>query len=123
VVPFELVMVVVVQPAELAMVQVEPVKPFAQMQEQVLEEIMLVPPFSQGVLFWHWASWDAVFEEFEEDLLMTRRNKGIRTAAATMRTVTKMIIRNTDNGSPQQRRPGFDPEGPFVFRGALVEAM
>jgi hypothetical protein len=123
VVPFELVMVVVVQPAEPATVQVEPVKPFAQMQEQALEEMMLVPPLAQGVLCWHWASWDAVFEEFEEDLLMTRRNTGTRTAAATMRIVTNVTRRKTHIGSPQQRRPGFDPEGPFGLNGALVETM
>ena len=48
--PFELVMVVVLQPAELATVQVEPVKPFAQMQEHVLEEMMLLPPLAHGVV-------------------------------------------------------------------------
>lgn len=122
-VPFELVMVVVVQPAELATAHVEPVKPLAQMHEQAFEEIMLVPPLAHGVVCWHWASWDAVFEEVEEDLLMTRRNNGTRTAAATMRSVTNAMRRKTHIGSPQQRRLGFDPGGPLGLRGALVEAM
>ena len=91
------------------------------MQEQALEEMMLVPPLAQGVVCWHWASWDTLFEELE-DLLMTRRNKGTSTAAVTMRIVTKMMSRKGQIGSPQQRRPGFDPEGPFELR-TLVEVM
>ncbi len=121
-VPLESVMEVVVQPLELATVQVEPVKPFAQMQEQASEERMLVPPLAQGVVCWQRASWDVVFGDFEEDLLMTRRNRGTRTAAATTSMVTRVISRKSQIGSPQQRRPGFDPEGPFGFR-ALVEAI
>lgn len=42
-------MVVVVQPEELMTLQVEPVKPLAQIQEQALEETILVPPLAQGV--------------------------------------------------------------------------
>jgi hypothetical protein len=121
-VPFELVILVRVHPLELATVHVDPVKPFAQMQEQALEEMMLVPPLAQGVVCWHWASWDAVVDEFEEDLLMTRRNRGTSTAAAMIRIVTKVMSRKSQIGSPQQRRPGFDPEGPFGFK-ALVEAI
>ncbi len=52
-VPFEPLMLVVVQPPELAVVQVEPVKPFAQMQEQASEAMILVPPLAQGKFCWH----------------------------------------------------------------------
>ena len=110
------------QPLELATVQVDPVNPFAQIQEQASEDIILEPPLAQGVDCWHWASWDGLFEEFEEDLLITRRNMGTSTAAATMRIVTKVMRKKTQIGSPQQRRPGFGPEGPFGLM-ALIEAM
>ena len=53
--PFELVMVVVVQPVALTNAQVEPVKPFTHMQEQMLEEMTLVPPLAHGIFCWHWA--------------------------------------------------------------------
>jgi hypothetical protein len=53
---------------------------------------------------------------------MTRRNRGMSTAAAMMRIVTRTISRKTQMGSPMQRRPGFGPEGPFGFR-ALLEAI
>ena len=49
-VPFEPLMVAVVQPLEPGIVQVEPVKPFAQMQEQAFAERMLVPPLAQGLV-------------------------------------------------------------------------
>lgn len=43
-------MLLMVQPPELAVVHVEPVKPFTQIQEQALDVKMLVPPLAQGVV-------------------------------------------------------------------------
>jgi hypothetical protein len=65
-------------------------------------------------------SWDAVFDGEDEDLLMTRRNRGTRTAAAIIRRVIRVVRRKSQSGRPQQRRPGFFPDGPLGFK-ALVD--
>lgn len=44
---------VIVHPALPPSPQVEPVKPFVQIHEQLPWEITLVPPFRQGSLCWH----------------------------------------------------------------------
>lgn len=66
--PFVPLISVTIHPMALEVEQVEPVKPFAQIQEQPLEAMILVPPLAQGVVCWHWARADWLLVEFEVDL-------------------------------------------------------
>lgn len=100
--------VVVMQPVKLATVQVEPVKPFVQMQAQAPLSIIEVPPFWQAVEVVDSQVWTA--ETVVEELLglwKTRSSRGTTTAAAMMIKSIRRTRKNPQHGRPQQRRRFF----------------
>lgn len=99
--------VAVVQPVALAVVHVEPVKPFVQIHAQEPLSITLVPPFLHAVLALTSHCWTAetvVDFVFDEGLWNTKSSRGTTTAAAMMIRRIKRTRMKPQHGRPQQRR-------------------
>ena len=94
----------VVQPVSAGAVQLGPENPFAHTQLQEVPDIMLVPPFSQGLLLWQVAAkllaafWAFCFGR-------TIKAMGTLIAAATRITRTITSRDNAQRGIPQHLRP------------------
>lgn len=98
------------QPVALATAQVEPVKPFMQMQAQFPLLRKVLPPFWQDVTGSVWHCWRGVRVAAAGaalGLLRTRSSRGTTTAAAMMIKRIRRTRKNPQHGSPQQRRPFF----------------
>ncbi len=95
------------QPVKLETVQVGPVKPFVQMQEQAVLSIIDVPPFWQAVAVFVEQAWRAVVAVVDDEdfgLWNTRSSSGTTTAAAIMIRSIKRTRTKPQHGRPQQRR-------------------
>jgi hypothetical protein len=98
--------VVVEHPVALALVHVEPVKPFVQIHAQEPLSKMLVPPFLHDVVDEASHCWTAVRVDVEEDVFLwkTRNSRGTTTAAAAATRRRNSRRRNPQRGRPQHRR-------------------
>ena len=95
------------QPASEGLRQRGPVKPFAQMQPQVLPACTVtVPPFSQGIVV-RQASRGLLVLLFLCSRGRTMRTTGITTAAAMSSITMATRAMKPHNGMPQHRRPFF----------------
>lgn len=95
--------VVVVQPAVPATVQVGPVKPLIHIHEHSPLSTIDEPPFRHMVLLLDWHSWTAA-DGLDFCLLRTRNSRGITTAAAIIIKIINRTRTNPQRGRPQQRR-------------------
>jgi hypothetical protein len=96
----------VVQPVKFATVQVEPVKPFVQMQAHEPLSKIEVPPFwhAVAVTVEQVARAEAADDEDFLGLWKTRSSKGTTTAAAIITRRIRRTRRKPHMGRPQQRR-------------------
>ena len=106
----------VVQPVSAGAVQFGPEKPFAHTQLQELPDIMLVPPFAQGLLVWQEAArLLAAFCAFCFGRTIKATGTIMAEAARIARTI--MSRKNVQSGIPQHRRP-TSREGFSAFKSA-----